>query len=171
MTEKEIQQRLSRLIDSRRHPYQIVNSYIYNWESDFWTLDSQGFTREYEIKISRADFLKDALKPKHLDMFGGKGPNYFYYVCPENLIKPDEVPKGYGLFYYTEHGISLIKRPAKLHSEKFTDYKLLLEKYYWKWWNLWRAKYISKEISYDEYKEGFNLELEQFDNESQKIEQ
>ena len=31
---------------------------------------------------------------------------------------------------------------------------------YWRWRNLWRQKYIDKEITYDEYAAGFNADLE-----------
>jgi len=161
MTEKDIQKRLALSIDTRRHPFQIANGYVYNWESDYWTLDTNGMAREYEIKVSRQDFNKDAAKMKHLDMPAGQGPNYFYYVCPANLIKPEEVSKGYGLIYYSERGLELIKRPSKLHSFQFSNYKMLAEKYFWKWMNLWKQKFIDREITHMEYKEGFNLQLEE----------
>jgi hypothetical protein len=162
MTEREIQIQLARYIDSRRHPFQMVNGFVYKWESDYWTLDTKGMTREYEIKVSRQDYMKDAAKIKHLDMPGGSGPNYFYYVCPEGLIQPEEVSKSYGLIYSIRNSyLHLVKRPTKLHPNQFADYKMLAEKYHWKWFNLWRQKYIDKEITFDEYKAGFNLELEQ----------
>jgi len=54
---------------------------------------SQKEVQMYEIKVSRADFLKDLKKPRHTP-FGSKR----YYVAPKGLIKTDELPAGWGLF-------------------------------------------------------------------------
>lgn len=71
---------------------------------------------EYEVKISRSDFMAD--KKKNKNSFNGINgplvakwnPNYFYYVCPDGLISVDEIPPFAGLYYATETGVSLIKK-------------------------------------------------------------
>jgi hypothetical protein len=49
-------------------------------------------------------------------------PNNFYYCCPEDLIKPDEIHDNYGLIYIVQQNGHLfpheIKRPKKLHKKK-----------------------------------------------------
>lgn len=150
MTEKDIILHLADWLDIRRFPFQMPRSFVYKWESDYWAMDATGVTREYEIKISRSDFHRDRHKEKH-----GKpeeGPNFFYYVCPTGLIKPEEVAKNYGLIYVTEYGsCSIVKRPLKLHNKRFNDWKPLAIKLYWKWWKLWREKYNRNEINRKEY--------------------
>lgn len=47
------------------YEYKLMNSYIYDWESDFWGRSKSGYTLEVEVKVSRSDFFKDFEKPKH----------------------------------------------------------------------------------------------------------
>lgn len=158
MTELDIIKRLARSIDNRKYPYQIANAFIYNWECDYWTLSVTGETREFEIKISRSDFLVDAKKSKHEQ----QGANYFYYVCPKDLIKKEEVRASYGLIYIWEGGgTELIKKPRQLHSNKFDQWQMLCNKMYYRWRELWRQKYLNNEINIEEYREGFNIQLEE----------
>lgn len=159
MTERDIQRILNHYTDARKTPFRMTNGFVYNWECDFWTLDSIGMTREYEIKISLADFREDAKKDKHR-VLGKDGPNYFYYVCPEGLVQPDMIDNRYGLVWIKSQGIEypeIVKKPRKLHTEPFSRWEMLATKYYWKWYKIWRAKYISKEITREEYYDAFDL--------------
>ena len=132
MTELYIIKQLALLTDKRIYPFMLPNSFIYNWECDFWTMDTKGNTREFEIKISRSDFFNDAKKEKHSN--SDAGANYFYYVVPDGLIKPDEVDKRYGLMCVTESGqINIIKKPKRLNNIKFDRWQMLAYKMYWKW--------------------------------------
>lgn len=54
-----------------------------------------------EAKTSRSDFLADKAKPHRIA--DGMG-NYRYFICPENLIKPDELPDGWGLLWVNARG-------------------------------------------------------------------
>ena len=80
---------------------------------------------EFEVKISRSDFFADKKKGTR---WGGKSkfefyqyeqqkaPNYFHYICPENLIAESEIPAFAGLYYYSEEeGIYLVKSPKRIH--------------------------------------------------------
>ncbi|MGE8063867.1 adenylosuccinate synthase [Pseudomonas sp. NPDC089569] len=78
--------------------------------------DSIGFraaTREtetvvVEVKVSRSDFLADAKKPHRAD---GEGMGlYRYFMCPEGLIQPDEVPERWGLLWVNARGKVIAKR-------------------------------------------------------------
>lgn len=157
MTEQEIIKRLSLWTDNRKFPYQLPNSFIYSWECDFWTMTSGGETREFEIKISRSDFLADFKKEKHKVTVGA---NFFYYVCPKDMIKVGEIDKKYGLVYIWETGFVEVKRrPTRLNENVFEDWRKLANKMYTKWYTLWKQKWINEEISIDEYHNGFNTEL------------
>lgn len=48
------------------HRYVLVNSYVFNWESDLFSVTKTGTVYEVEIKISKADYKKDFEKDKHL---------------------------------------------------------------------------------------------------------
>lgn len=159
MTEEIIIKHLASSIDNRKYPYQLPRAFIYNWESDYWALDTNGITKEFEIKTSRQDYFNDAKKDKHKVC---NGANFFYYVCPKGLILKSEVDKKYGLIYISEYGNALIeKRPQRLNDNRFNDWQMLANKMYSKWYSLWNKKWIDKEITRQEYFEGFNIELEQ----------
>lgn len=56
-----------------------------------------------EVKISRSDFLADRNKPHRNGETLGMG-KWRFYLCPEGLISPDEVPEKWGLVYVTKRG-------------------------------------------------------------------
>ena len=124
------------------------------WEMDLCTLTKSGYVTEFEVKVSRADFRKDAEKcathwlgwdvagrgsktekwVKH-DLLAARderGPNRFFYAMPKGLVTLDEVPPWAGLIELEETRYGqiyprLITRPApRLHSKK-ADEKLIQE--------------------------------------------
>lgn len=56
-----------------------------------------------EAKTSRADFLIDKKKPHRVNTHLGVG-KWRYYICPEGLIKVDELPPKWGLIYVSPNG-------------------------------------------------------------------
>lgn len=52
-----------------------------------------GFGAVVEVKTSRADYLRDAKKPHRAKGMGA----YRYFMTPPNLLKPEELPDGWGL--------------------------------------------------------------------------
>lgn len=62
--------------------------------------DVIGFKYHYstliECKISRSDFFADQKKRFRQDPADGMG-NYRYYMTPKGLLRPDELPEGWGL--------------------------------------------------------------------------
>ena len=60
-------------------------------------------TQLIEVKISRQDFLSDKKKLWRNNPAYGLG-RYRSYLCPINLIKPEELPERWGLLYIDERG-------------------------------------------------------------------
>lgn len=56
-----------------------------------------------EVKVQRGDYASDKFKKHRIDPSRGMG-DYRFYVCPEGMIKPDELPPKWGLFYFTSRG-------------------------------------------------------------------
>lgn len=80
-----------------------------------------------EAKISREDFLSDKYKPFRKNPDIGMG-DYRFYVCPEGVIKPEDLPPKWGLFYTTKRGsLKAIKAPKQLTqlqaAEQFIKYE------------------------------------------------
>lgn len=62
-----------------------------------------------EAKASRGDFLADGQKPHR--RAGGLGL-YRFYICPEGMIRPEEIPAKWGLLYANGKTIIEIVRPV-----------------------------------------------------------
>jgi hypothetical protein len=78
-----------------------------------------------ECKVSRSDFLADKKKPHRQS--GGIG-NWRYYMCPEGLISPAELPEKWGLLYVNARGhVKVIAGPAL--NGKTLDYALLVNSF------------------------------------------
>lgn len=125
----------------RQNPSDIVipNYYSGRWEMDVCRITRADICYEYEIKISRADYLKDFKKEiesyrngkqnKHeLQLAGKRISSHFYFVCPAGLIDKDEIPKNYGLIYAylnpektAVEKIVVEKKARALHNKKVTD--------------------------------------------------
>ena len=146
-TEKKIQKILrNHFMSPNSMKYRIENLSVYAWESDSLSVTKSGYVYECEIKISRSDFFNDKKKEKKHQILEGtyqlskyqkeypERPNYFYYVVPENLIRPDEIPAHAGLIYITEvfpYAKTIVPAP-KLSDKKIDEEKLnLKEKFYY----------------------------------------
>lgn len=81
----------------------------------------------YEIKVSRRDFIGDEKWVHYLPFC-----NEFYWVCPYNLIKPNEVSDDVGLMYVSDNGSRVYtKKKAKYRDIKIPE-------------NIWRYILMSR---------------------------
>lgn len=63
-----------------------------------------------EVKVSRADFLADFKKPER--NIEGKGLGvYRFYLCPEGVIQPSDLPPKWGLLHARGRAVLEINRP------------------------------------------------------------
>lgn len=96
---------------------------LFRWEYDVLSISKSDMIYEFEVKISRSDFKADAKKGK-MQLYSSFGtharnvPNYFSYVCPDGLIKEDEIPQFAGLYYAKDGELTCIKSPKRLHKTK-----------------------------------------------------
>jgi hypothetical protein len=122
------------------HNYRLYNSYVFNWESDYFSVANQSYyIYEVEIKLSRADFKKDFTKVGKHNLLvrnnenADKIPNRFYYCCPEGMIKKEELPAYAGLLYFDKNYKIRQVRPAPLlhKNNNFDKYlRTLVDKFY-----------------------------------------
>ena|SRR3990167_1294960 len=84
--------------------------------------DAIGFTSSesylIECKMSRGDFRNDFKKMRLQNPDGAMG-NYRFYLCPEGLIKKEELPEHYGLIYVTDNMDIRTIRGADYYNDKF----------------------------------------------------
>lgn len=96
--------------------------------------DAIGFLAAYadavsvvvEAKTSRSDFLADRKKPHRAP---GQGIGvYRYMMCPEGVIRVDELPEGWGLLWVNKRGhIKPKVGPASMAGGRYDDYQASLE--------------------------------------------
>lgn len=63
MTEKIIQDKLYRHF--MNYEYKLFNTFLFDWECDFFCVSKNGYQNEIEIKVTRSDFFADFKKKKH----------------------------------------------------------------------------------------------------------
>jgi hypothetical protein len=111
----------------------LPNFYYHNHECDVFRLTGSDFVIEYEIKISRSDFFADFKKgwsdkgEKHLQLKSGEErcPNRFFFVVPDGLVKPEEVPAYAGLIYFKGNYCEIVKAGKLIHRKKFTNHRMI----------------------------------------------
>jgi hypothetical protein len=104
-----------------------VKYLINDFELDVISYSKSGMLYEFEVKISRGDFKADLKKRKHkfYSQLPERGPNYFSYVCPKDLIKQSEVGTGVGLYYIDNDEVIEIQAPKRLHKIIHDKVKIL----------------------------------------------
>lgn len=113
-----------------------------SFEADVIGINPNGYIYEYEVKLSRSDFkaefrnkvhkhkMLSEKKATHEYAVYEKGKktlkmkthiqiaNRFYFACPTDLIKLDEIPSYAGLIYVSKSGVEIIKNAPLLHKNK-----------------------------------------------------
>ena len=134
----------------RKTPNEVVipNFYFGWYEMDVFRLTPSGFVTEYEIKTSRADLKNDFKKSRIIKFSNKEGDNTevfkheeiekgsykankFFFVVPDGLVKPEEIPKHCGLIYFKKSVSEIdgniykefkVVQPAKfLNKNKFEE--------------------------------------------------
>lgn len=86
-----------------RFKYVAVELCNYGTENtDVWGYDGC-YTAVIEVKTSHADFLADKKKWWRGDAakeMGLQAGTFRWFLCPEGVIKPEELPDGWGLLYW-----------------------------------------------------------------------
>jgi hypothetical protein len=142
MTSKDIVRSLRMLFIN--HKYLINNAYIFDWESDFFSVTESGYVYEVEIKITRGDFKDDFNKTqKHMLLESSeaqsnvKKPNKFFYAAPKGLLNTIEIPKYAGLIEIPNiDEMPVVSKNAPfLHRENSLNLlkDILLDKFYYRY--------------------------------------
>lgn len=94
---------------------------------DLFMISSEkgNYTTAFEIKVSRGDFLKD-IKDFRKQRGARLYSSNFYYVAPEGMIDPEEIPMWAGLLEYNfESGQFIKKIVAPLQSRNTPSWSLI----------------------------------------------
>lgn len=80
-----------------------------------------------EVKVQRSDFLHDFKKSFRQNCTDGVG-EFRFYLCPENLIKEEDIPDNWGLLYEIKRGIRIIRK-AEMQSTNLSAERNMLTSY------------------------------------------
>lgn len=104
-------------------------SHLLSWECDVLSLNKSGYLTEFEVKVSRSDFLAEKRKVRKWMLMDAKEewtcPNYFCYVCPSGLFTVDEIPDYAGLITISDNELTVVKSPKMIHKQKKDREKVL----------------------------------------------
>jgi len=148
------------------------------WENDLFLITKSGLWVEYEVKCTKADFLKDAEKStastwekrsavrrgvpvtghttKHEKLASGSmhGPNRFFFVTPQGLLTADMIPPWAGWVEIKQRGkrlIPVVRSKAKLLHDQHVAPSIIehcRSVFYYRFWNL-RRKTTDAELAND----------------------
>ncbi len=91
---------------------------------DVWGYDGNS-TVLIEVKVSHSDFLADQKKYwRNVEPEYTAG-NRRWYLCPEGVIKPEELPEGWGLLYWDGKRIMPVVAPVKRSQGCHADLRIL----------------------------------------------
>ena len=156
ITENQLQTALWRKLNTSMVLF--PNFRAVDWfEADVWAVSKHDMAWEFEIKVSRADFRKDASKApgsifvpghrtrrttldsKYARLASGDwhGPNNFVYVAPAGVIPVDEVPAWAGLWEFGDGLLRRVLKSQRLHKVPVPREELARAKtcIYHRYWN------------------------------------
>lgn len=113
-------------------PYKYVAVEINTYgveQTDVWGWNGY-LTSIIEVKTSHADFLNDKKKLCRQDTYKDlQCGNLRWYLCPEGVIKPEELPENWGLLYWNGKKISHVVAPKHIDcsykGDMFVIYSIL----------------------------------------------
>lgn len=102
-----------------------VELVVYGAENcDVWAFDGY-YTAVIEVKTSHADFLADKKKWWRNTEKEWQAGKLRWYLCPKDIIKPEELPEGWGLLYWQDNKIIPIIAPLVRMDVGHADLRIL----------------------------------------------
>jgi hypothetical protein len=125
--------------------------------------EGESWIRHSSLSVARhSDLLNYEIRYtniKPLKLGYSNCPNKFFFACPKDLIKKQEVPEYAGLIYcFDEYPyFKIIKHAPFLHKVEFNVKEMLFSKYYWMSFELkkkihqleWRIKDLEEKQTHD----------------------
>ena len=113
------------------HQYKYVAVELCTWGSentDVWGLGNFNESVVIEVKTSHADFLADQKKycrSEHCAEQNHAAGMYRWYLCPEGVIRPEELPDKWGLLYWNGKKVYPVIAPQKFENTQGADMEIL----------------------------------------------
>ena len=104
-----------------------LNTYQ-NEQTDVWGIGSFNYSVVIEVKTSHSDFLADKKKWCRSDVAEEKNKQagrHRWYLCPEGVIKKEELPDKWGLLYWDGKKVYPVKAPRQFDNTAAADMAIL----------------------------------------------
>ena len=114
-----------------RYPYQYVAvelCTVGTENTDVWGYSNTEGTAVIEVKVSHSDFLADQKKwwrSNDAAVTGNQAGTLRWYLCPEGIIKPEELPDGWGLLYWDGKQIVPQVAPRSFENTGVADMRIM----------------------------------------------
>ena len=113
----------------KRFKYVAVELVTWGSENtDVWGIGNFNDSAIIEVKVSHADFKADQKKWCRSEVAGSNGyaaGRYRWYLCPEGVIKKDELPERWGLLYWDGKKIYPVVAPKPFANTSSADLAIL----------------------------------------------
>lgn len=109
--------------------------------TDVWGLGAFGDSAIIEVKTSHSDFLADKKKWCRSDVANNNGyaaGRLRWFLCPEGIIKPEELPEKWGLLYWDGKKVVPQVAPKPFENTAAADMNVL--------WSILRREEFPKKI-------------------------
>lgn len=129
------------------HTYKYVAVEVCTWGgelTDVWGLGSFNMSAVIEVKTSHSDFLADKKKfcrSKEAEISNKQAGRLRWFLCPEGVIKKDELPEKWGLLYFGNKKVYPVVAPKEFENTSSADMEILMS-------ILRREKFPSKIFNY-----------------------
>lgn len=113
------------------HKYKYVAVELVTWGSentDVWGLGNFCDSVVIEVKTSHSDFINDRKKwcrSEYAEKSGHQAGRLRWYLCPEGVIKKEELPEKWGLLYWDGKKVYPVKKPEAFENTSYADMVIL----------------------------------------------
>ena len=113
----------------KKYKYVAVELCTWNSENtDVWGLGNFNDSVVIEVKVSHSDFMADRKKwcrSEEAEQKGLQAGRLRWYLCPEGIIKKDELPDKWGLLYWDGKRVYPVKAPQPFDNAASADMDIL----------------------------------------------
>ena len=113
----------------KKYKYVAVELCTWNSENtDVWGLGNFNDSAVIEVKVSHSDFMADQKKwcrSEEAEQKGLQAGRLRWYLCPEGIIKKEELPDKWGLLYWDGKRIYPVKAPQPFDNASSADIDIL----------------------------------------------
>lgn len=113
----------------KKYKYVVVELCTWNKENtDVWGLGNFNDSAVIEVKVSHSDFVADQKKwcrSNQAAMLNRQAGHLRWYLCPEGIIKKEELPDNWGLLYWDGKKVYPVVAPKCFENTEAADMDIL----------------------------------------------